>query len=246
MRESNLLRGDAMNAGKQSSAFPKIMMAIATLAIAALVFTAIASKANAGGGGVALPAPSVDAPLASTPGKQTAVLAGGCFWGIQDVFQHVKGVKEATSGYSGGSVASPDYEEVSSGNTGHAESVKITFDPSQVSYGQLLQVFFSVAHDPTELDRQGPDTGTQYRSVIFYSSQEQQHIAQAYISQLQQAKLFSAPIVTEVVPLKAFYTAEDYHQNFATLHPDNPYIAINDAPKVEHLRLQFPALYKGR
>lgn len=232
-----------MNTGKQSSALFKLMIVIAALAITVLLFTA-ASKANADDSSVALPNPSVDAPLASTHGTQTAILAGGCFWGIQDVFQHVKGVKEATSGYSGGSVASPDYEEVSSGNTGHAESVKITFDPSQVSYGQLLQVFFSVAHDPTELDRQGPDTGTQYRSVIFYGDEEQQHIAQAYISQLQQAKLFSAPIVTEVVPLKAFYTAEDYHQNFATLHPDNPYIAINDAPKVEHLRLQFPALYK--
>jgi peptide-methionine (S)-S-oxide reductase len=235
-----------MNTETKNPAISRITAVIAVVAIAFLLFAAKGNQVNAAEGNVTLPSPSIDAPLASTPGKQTAVLAGGCFWGIQDVFQHVKGVKEATSGYSGGSVASPDYEEVSSGNTGHAESVKITFDPSQVSYGQLLQVFFSVAHDPTELDRQGPDTGTQYRSVIFYSNQEQQHIAQAYISQLQQAKLFSAPIVTQVVPLKAFYTAEDYHQNFATLHPDNPYIAINDAPKVEHLRLQLPALYTDR
>ena len=224
--------------------FSKIMAVIAVLAFAVFVIAAKGNRDNASEGGVALPNPSIDAPLASTPGRQTAVLAGGCFWGIQSVFQHVKGVKEATSGYSGGSVASPDYEEVSSGNTGHAESVKITFDPSQVSYGQLLKVFFSVAHDPTQLNRQGPDTGSQYRSVIFYGNEEQQRIAQAYISQLEQAKLFPARIVTQVVPLKGFYVAEAYHQNYATLHPDNPYIAINDAPKVEHLRLQLPDLYK--
>jgi peptide-methionine (S)-S-oxide reductase len=219
---------------------------MAVVAVAAMVFLLFAGKGNGANatGSVALPNPAVDAPLASTPGRQTAVLAGGCFWGIQAVFQHVKGVKEATSGYSGGSVSSPDYEEVSSGNTGHAESVKITFDPSQISYGQLLKVFFSVAHDPTQLNRQGPDSGTQYRSVIFYGTEEQQRIAQAYISQLEQAKLFPAPIVTQVVPLKAFYTAEAYHQNYAILHPDNPYIAINDAPKVEHLRMQLPDLYK--
>lgn len=222
----------------------KITAIIAVVAMAFLAFAAKGSGGSTAEGSVALPNPSVDAPLSSAPGKQTAVLAGGCFWGIQAVFQHVRGVKEATSGYTGGSVASPDYEEVSSGNTGHAESVKITFDPSQVSYGQLLKVFFSVAHDPTELNRQGPDTGTQYRSVIFYGNEEQQGIAQAYISQLEQAKSFPAPIVTQVVPLKAFYVAETYHQNYATLHPDNPYIAINDAPKLEHLRLQLPDLYK--
>jgi|SRR3954468_3987090 peptide-methionine (S)-S-oxide reductase len=229
---------------KNSAVVSKITAVIAVVAIALLVFAAKGNRANAAEDSVALPNPSVDAPLTSAPGRQTAVLAGGCFWGIQAVFQHVKGVKEATSGYSGGSVASPDYEEVSSGNTGHAESVKITFDPSQISYGQLLKVFFSVAHDPTQLNRQGPDSGTQYRSVIFYGNEEQQRIAQAYIAQLDQAKLFSAPIVTQAVPLKAFYIAEAYHQNYATLHPDNPYIAINDAPKVEHLRLQFPDLYK--
>src|SRR2546430_10196866 len=225
---------------KNPAVVSKITAVIAVVAIALLVFAAKGNRANAAEGGVALPNPSVDAPLTSTPGRQTAVLAGGCFWGIQAVFQHVKGVKEATSGYSGGSVLSPDYEEVSSGNTGHAESVKITFDPSQISYGQLLKVFFSVAHDPTQLNRQGPDSGTQYRSVIFYGNEEQQRIAQAYIAQLEQAKLFPAPIVTQIVPLKGFYIAEAYHQNYATLHPDNPYIAINDAPKVEHLRLQLP------
>ena len=194
----------------------------------------------------AVPNPVIDSALASQPGQQTAVLAGGCFWGVQAVFQHVKGVTNATSGYAGGSAETAQYETVSNGDTGHAESVRITFDPSQVTYGQLLHVFFSVATDPTELNRQGPDTGTQYRSVIFYSNDEQKHIAESYIAQLGQAKVFSSRIVTQVVPFKAFYPAEDYHQNFATLHPDNPYIAMNDAPKVEHLREEFPAIYKEK
>jgi peptide-methionine (S)-S-oxide reductase len=226
---------------KNSPAVGKITVLIAILILAAAV---IGHRANAAEGAIALPDPAVDAPVASQSGKQTAVVAGGCFWGIQAVFQHVKGVKDATSGYSGGSVASPGYEEVSTGTTGHAESVKITFDPSQITYGQLLKVFFSVAHDPTQLNRQGPDTGSQYRSVIFYANEEQQHIAEAYISQLEQTKLFRGRIVTQVVPLKAFYSAEGYHQNYATLHPYDPYIAINDAPKVEHLRQQLPNLYK--
>jgi len=193
-----------------------------------------------------VPSPAVDSELATSPGQQTAVLAGGCFWGVQAVFQHVKGVTNATSGYSGGSAKTAHYEAVSDGNTGHAESVEITFDPSRVTYGQLLQVFFSVATDPTELNRQGPDTGTQYRSVIFYANDEQKRVAEAYIAQLEQAKVFSGRIMTQVVPLKAFYPAEDYHQNYATLHPDNPYIAMNDAPKVEHLREEFPAMYKEK
>jgi peptide-methionine (S)-S-oxide reductase len=191
-----------------------------------------------------LPNPAVDASLASTSGKQTAVLAGGCFWGVQAVFQHVRGVQSATSGYSGGSRSTAEYEIVSTGRTGHAESVEITFDPAQVTYGQLLKVFFAVAHDPTQLNRQGPDIGTQYRSVIFYANDEQKRIAESYISQLEQAKSFRRPIVTQVVPLKGFYVAESYHQNYAALHPDNPYIAFNDAPKVEHLRKQFADLYK--
>jgi len=193
-----------------------------------------------------VPSPIIDSAVASQPGQETVVLAGGCFWGVQAVFQHVKGVTNATSGYSGGSAKTAQYETVSDGNTGHAESVKITFDPSQVTYGQLLQVFFSVATDPTELNRQGPDTGSQYRSVIFYANDEQKRIAESYIAQLGQAKVFSRRIVTQVVPLKAFYPAEDYHQNYATLHPDNPYIAMNDAPKVEHLREEFPAMYKEK
>ncbi len=228
-------------AGKKFPMFGKAAFLIAVIVSAALLTS---KRVNATGQSIALPDPAVDAPMAAISGRQTAVFAGGCFWGIQAVFQHVKGVKEATSGYSGGSVAAPEYEEVSTGTTGHAESVKVIFDPSQVSYGQLLKVFFSVAHDPTQLNRQGPDTGTQYRSAIFFATEEQKHIAEAYISQLDQAKSFPRPIVTQVVPLKAFYAAEAYHQNYATLHPDNPYIAINDAPKVEHLREQFPNLYK--
>jgi len=192
------------------------------------------------------PSPAVDAPMAASSSQQTAVIAGGCFWGIQAVFQHVKGVINATSGYSGGSEKTAQYEVVSTGETGHAESVRITYDPSQVTYGQLLKVFFSVAHDPTEMNRQGPDEGTQYRSVIFYSSDEQKHIAEAYIAQLDQAKLFHRPIVTQVVPLKAFYPAEAYHQNYAAMHPNDPYIFFNDAPKVAHLRKELPDLYTGK
>ncbi len=195
---------------------------------------------------MAIPAPAVDAPRASAPSQQTVVFAGGCFWGVQAVFQHVKGVISATSGYSGGSIKNPGYELVSSGETGHAESVEVVFDPSQITYGELLRVFFSVAHDPTELNRQGPDEGTQYRSAIFYTNDEQKKITDAYITQLDQAKVFSHRIVTQVTPLKAFYPAESYHQNYATLHPNNPYIVYNDAPKVEHLKQQFPSLYTGK
>ena len=198
------------------------------------------------GASAAVPAPAVDQPKATTAAKQTAVVAGGCFWGIQAVFQHVKGVLSATSGYAGGSVKNPDYETVSGGRTGHAESVQIVYDPSVVSYGELLRVFFSVALDPTEVNRQGPDEGTQYRSVIFYGNDEQKHIAEAYIAQLNQAKVFSKAIATQVVPLKAFYPAEGYHQNYATVHPNDPYIVYNDAPKVANLRKEFPDLYSGK
>ena len=196
--------------------------------------------------GTTLPGPAVDAPIAASRSEQTTVFAGGCFWGIQAVFQHVKGVTDATSGYSGGAANTAEYELVSTGDTGHAESVKITYDPSQITYGQLLRVFFSVAHDPTELNRQGPDSGTQYRSVIFYNSDEQKRIAEAYIAQLEKARVFARPIVTQVVPLKTFYAAEAYHQNYAAEHPSNPYIVYNDAPKVAHLHQQFPELYTGK
>src|SRR6266702_1254637 len=184
---------------------------------------------------VAVPKPAVDAPLSAGKSEQTAVVAGGCFWGIQAVFQHVKGVVSATSGYSGGAKAA-DYELVSTGTTGHAESVKITYYASQITYGELLHVFFSVAHDPTELNRQGPDEGTQYRSVIFYASEDQRRIAQAYVDQLNGAKVFARPLVTQIVALKAFYSAEGYHQDYAENHPNEPYIAINDLPKLEHLK----------
>jgi peptide-methionine (S)-S-oxide reductase len=193
-----------------------------------------------------IPSPLVDTALAKDKAEQTAVVSGGCFWGIQAVFQHVKGVINATSGYSGGAASTAEYELVSNGDTGHAESVKITYDPSQITYGQLLRIFFSVAHDPTELNRQGPDTGSQYRSSIFYASDEQKRVADAYISQLEKAKVFPRPIVTQVVALKAFYPAEAYHQDYAAHHPNNPYIVVNDAPKVANLRQQFPNLYTGK
>ena len=181
---------------------------------------------------------------AAREGEQTAVLAGGCFWGVDAVFKHVQGVKSVVAGYSGGSAASAQYEVVSSGRTGHAESVKITYDPSRIAYGDLLRIFFSVAHDPTQLNHQGPDWGTQYRSVIFYSDQYQKQIALAYIDQLNKAGVFRKPIVTQVVPFQAFYPAEAYHQNFLALHPDNPYIVINDLPKLQKLRKQFPSLFR--
>ena len=190
-----------------------------------------------------LPDAATDVPLAKERGTATAVFAGGCFWGVEAVFENVKGVTEAVSGYSGGTLARPSYEQVSSGLTGHAESVQVTYDPSQVTYGQLLKVFFSVAHDPTQLNRQGPDTGTQYRSAIFYSNADQQRVAQAYIEQLKQAKSFRRPIVTQVAPLKAFYAAEAYHQDYLVQHPDEPYIVINDMPKLAALKGELPQLY---
>ena len=208
-----------------------------------LAVTACSARAGTPG---PLPEPALDTPRASTPTKQTLVLSGGCFWGVQAVYQHVKGVISATSGYSGGAAKTAEYEIVSTGETGHAESVQIVYDASQITYGELLRIFFSVAHDPTQLNRQGPDEGTQYRSSIFYGNDEQKRIAEAYIAQLDQAKVFSHPIVTQVVPLKAFYPAEAYHQNYATLHPNQPYILYNDAPKVAHLQQEFPDLYTGK
>lgn len=212
----------------------------------ALLLVGATLACNSAASATTIPDPALDAPLATTKGQQTAVLAGGCFWGIEAVFDHVKGVSKATSGYSGGAANTAQYETVSGGQTGHAESVRIVYDPSQISYGQLLKVFFSVAHDPTELNRQGPDTGTQYRSAIFYGNEEQKRIAEAYIDQLNKARVFGAPIVTQVTALKAFYAAEDYHQDYLAHHPDQPYIVYNDIPKVENLKKQFPALYKAK
>lgn len=221
-----------------------VRAALATLAIVAGFVFLTRSSTTLVAAPSTVPAPAVDNTLAAAPGQETAVFAGGCFWGIQAVFQHVKGVKSAVSGYAGGTVASPSYEEVSTGTTGHAESVRVIFDPSKVTYGQLLRVFFSVAHDPTQLNRQGPDVGTQYRSEIFYTSDTQKRIAAAYIDQLGKAKVFSRPIVTKLEPAAAFNVAESYHQNYATLHPYEPYIRFNDAPKVENLKRELSSLYK--
>jgi peptide-methionine (S)-S-oxide reductase len=214
----------------------------ASLAVASLLAFTACSFAGATEQAVRLPDPILDTPA---KGMQTVVFAGGCFWGVQAVFQHSKGVMSAISGYSGGSADKAKYELVSGGDTGHAESVKVTYDPTKISYGQLLKIFMSVVHNPTELNRQGPDTGTQYRSAIFYTSADQQKVTEAYLEQLKAAKSFSKPIVTQVAPLKAFYDAEAYHQDYATLHPDQPYIAENDLPKVDNLKTMFPAIYRN-
>ena len=187
--------------------------------------------------------PVVTMPSSTVKEEQTAILAGGCFWGVEAVFEHVKGVTGVTSGYSGGAARTANYEMIGTGKTGHAEAVRVTYDPSQVSYEQLLKVFFSVAHDPTELNRQGPDTGTQYRSAIFYSNEDQKRVARSYIDQLNGNKVFARPVVTQLVALESFYEAEPYHQDYLAHHPHEPYIVINDAPKVENLRKQFPELY---
>jgi peptide-methionine (S)-S-oxide reductase len=189
------------------------------------------------------PAPAYDEPT-PTSHTETAVLAGGCFWGMQSVFEHVRGVRQVWAGYSGGAASTAHYEEVGEGNTGHAESIKIVFDPTVVSYGQLLKIYFAVAHDPTTLNRQGPDAGTQYRSEIFYATAEQQKVANAYIAQLNAVKFYDGAIVTLVQPLTGFYPAEDYHQDFARKHPEDAYIVINDAPKVANLKQSYPAMYQ--
>ncbi len=189
------------------------------------------------------PDPKLDAAPAKTKGTQTAVFAGGCFWGVDAVFKHVKGVTQVVSGYSGGNADTAQYERVSMGDTGHAESVRVSYDPSRISYGQLLKVFFSVAHDPTELNRQGPDVGTQYRSAIFFGNDEQKRIAEAYIAQLQAERVFPRPIVSQVTALKAFYPAEPYHQDYLARHPTQPYIVINDLPKLARLQHEYPTLY---
>lgn len=191
-----------------------------------------------------LPAPATDARAAAGP--QTAVFAGGCFWGVEAVFRHTRGVTKAVSGYAGGTKDTADYNTVSSGTTRHAEAVQVTYDPAQVSYGELLRIFFSVAHDPTQLNRQGPDHGPQYRSAVFYGNDEQKRVTQAYIEQLTAAKAFPQPIVTEVTALPAFYPAEDYHQDYLAKHPSQPYIVFNDLPKLAALKEQFPSRYVGR
>jgi peptide-methionine (S)-S-oxide reductase len=203
----------------------------------------IAASTGAAGPKLPIPPLSADVPLAQAPGRETAVFAGGCFWGVQSVFQRVKGVLATTAGYSGGAAKTATYQQVITETTGHAESVEVIYDPSQITYGQLLRIYFSVAHDPTELNRQGPDVGTSYRSAIFYSNEEQKRLAEAYIAQLDQAKVFSKRIVTEVTPLKAFYRAEDYHQDYAYHNPFNSYIQVCDLPKISALKKQFPELF---
>ena len=213
-------------------------------AAAVVVAAGFAAPLFAAEDAVVIPAPAVD--VEASTATQTAVIAGGCFWGVQGVFQHTAGVLNAVSGYAGGDKSTANYNAVSGGDTGHAEAVEIRYDPKQISYGKILQIFFSVAHDPTQLDRQGPDSGTQYRSEIFTTSDEQKKIAEAYIAQLNAAKVYPKPIVTKMSPLKAFYTAEAYHQDYLTLHPNQPYIAINDLPKVENLKKLFAQNYLAK
>jgi peptide-methionine (S)-S-oxide reductase len=218
------------------------LCAILLITVVTTMFINACSSADAAG--VVIPDPKVDATLAKTKGEQTAVFAGGCFWGVEAVFDRVKGVSKAESGYAGGTADTAEYYTVASGRTGHAESVRVTYDPSQITYGQLLKVFFAVAHDPTELNRQGPDIGTQYRSAIFYGNDEDKRIAEAYIKQLDEAKVFDGKIATQVAQLNAFYAAEDYHQNYLVNHPNEPYIVYNDMPKVANLKKFLPQLCK--
>ncbi len=224
-----------------------VRLSIASLAAVALA-VALRTTLPSSGASLSTPVTTSTIPNSATDistatGKQTVVFAGGCFWGMEAVFEHLKGVSQVVSGYSGGSAATAQYETVSSGVTGHAEAVKITYNPSQISYGQLLKVYFSVAHDPTQLNQQSPDRGTQYRSAIFFANNEQKQVAQTYIKQLNQAHVFHKPIVTQVVPLQQFYAAEDYHQNFIDLNPNYPYVVVNDLPKLKQLQEQFPDLY---
>jgi peptide-methionine (S)-S-oxide reductase len=232
------LRGAAATGAKVLEEQMNILRALLIVPFVGLAVTA----ARAAEPAVAIPAPALDAPAAG--GLQRIVLAGGCFWGVQAVYQHTKGVTTAVSGYAGGDKQTAHYEMVGSGRTGHAESVAVTFDPRQISYGKILQIYFSVAHNPTELNRQGPDAGTQYRSAIFYADEEQKRIANAYIAELDKAHLFPHPIVTQLEPLHGFYPAEDYHQDFAVLHPSYPYIVFNDLPKVDNLKRLFAADYR--
>ena len=222
----------------------KSFLPLVRFALAPLMAALVPVLASCAESATTIPPPKLDE-SAAKGGPETAVLAGGCFWGVQAVFQHVKGVTQVVSGYAGGSASTAQYDTVSSGRTGHAESVKITFDPRQVSYGRILQIYFSVAHDPTQLNRQGPDTGTQYRSAIFAINEQQKSVAQQYVAQLDKAGVYPHPIVTRIDSFNGFYPAEDYHQDYATLHPNQPYIAFNDLPKVENLKRLYPDLYQA-
>src|SRR5947209_929078 len=220
----------------------RVLLGVVIVGFAILGIFLVGHGANAASK-TPIPAAKVDQPLASTPGKETAVFAGGCFWGTQAVFERVKGVIHTTAGYAGGSAANATYDQVTTETTGHAESVEVVYDPSRITYGQLLRIYFSVAHDPTQLNRQGPDVGTSYRSAIFYTNEDQKRLASSYIAQLDQEKVFPKRIVTEVTPLKAFYRAEDYHQDYAYYNPGNPYIEVCDLPKMAGLKEQFPELF---
>lgn len=234
------------------SNFTRFLRLISTLSITALVAIALISGVSrmtlsnsATEIGKAVPDAANDIPTSTAKGEQTAVLAGGCFWGVEAVFEHVKGVADVVSGYSGDSAATANYGIISSGQTKHAEAVKITYDPSRISYAQLLKIYFSVAHDPTQLNRQGPDLGPQYRSAIFFANNEQKRVAQTYIEQLDKAQIFRQPIMTQIVPLDRFYTAEENHQNFLANNPSHPYIVVHDLPKLKQLKQQFSNLYKS-
>jgi peptide-methionine (S)-S-oxide reductase len=222
-----------------------VILSLATVASAyGLIHLISATSSSSSTTTAIFPDPAVDISTTSTGTEQTAVFAGGCFWGMEGVFEHVKGVSGVVTGYAGGSAESAHYNAVSSGITAHAESVEVTYDPSQVSYGQLLKIYFAVAHDPTQLNRQGPDVGEQYRSAIFFANDEQKQVAQAYINQLNQANIFDRPIVTQLTPLDRFYAAEDYHQNFIDRNPYNPYVIIHDLPQIAQLQQQFPEMYQ--
>jgi peptide-methionine (S)-S-oxide reductase len=231
----------AAGAGRRRTGSGPVLAAL--VLVASVLAWQVSSQASESA--VKVPPPAVDQTAAPGTTSETAVLAGGCFWGVQGVFQHVKGVTSAVSGYAGGKADTASYETVSTGTTGHAESVQVTFDPSKISYGQILQIYFSVVHDPTELNRQGPDWGTQYRSTIFAADAEQARVARAYIAQLDSAKTFGKPLATTIETGKTFYPAETYHQDFLTLNPNYPYIVINDLPKVANLKKMYPALYRN-
>jgi peptide-methionine (S)-S-oxide reductase len=219
-------------------------VALGVIGVFVLAAVFVATRGVKAASGVAIPPATSDDALAAKPGKEAAVFAGGCFWGTQSVFERVKGVIDTTVGYAGGTAATATYDQVTTETTGHAESVRVVYDPSKITYGQLLRIYFSVAHDPTQLNRQGPDVGTSYRSAIFYSNDEQKKLSLAYIAQLDAAHVFPRPIVTQVVPLKGFYDAESYHQHYADQNPDNPYILVCDRPKIEALKAQFPELFQ--
>jgi peptide-methionine (S)-S-oxide reductase len=223
----------------------KLLSPITRFAVPALIAAMGPALASCAESATVIPAPAVDEPVAAGSGQETAVLAGGCFWGVQGVFQHVKGVKQVVSGYAGGASSTAQYETVSTGRTGHAESVRITFDPHQISYGRILQIYFSVAHDPTQLNRQGPDAGTQYRSDVFVMDENQRRVAQGYVAQLDQAGVFRHKIVTRIDTFNGFYPAEDYHQDFLIHNPTYPYIVRNDLPKIAALKKVFPELYRA-